>query len=112
MRILRKAPYCREKNSVAPWAFGSLVFSSTAIATLQLLAAALIARGKPTSVLLSWALTASASITILVWSGAGAITTAVAALILAPLFGIAVAATSVLRESPRHGRDLSDGHPR
>lgn len=82
--------------------FAWLIFSSTSIAAMQLLTAILVARGRATHVLATWAVAATVSVAALVWWNGDSITRATVALNLAPIIGISVAWGSIRRDDTRH----------
>ncbi|WP_121390923.1 lipopolysaccharide biosynthesis protein [Actinokineospora cianjurensis] len=86
---------------VAGWAVAGLVWSSVLIAVLQLLAAVLVARVRPTQVLAVWAVvTAAAVLVVALWPG-DAVLKAVLGLVVGPTVGLLVAAVAVAKSDPR-----------
>ncbi|SMD21473.1 lipopolysaccharide biosynthesis protein [Lentzea albidocapillata] len=85
---------------VAGWAVAGLVFSSTLLAALQLLASVLIARARHGVVLRAWAATALVSAAALVWWPADTVTRAVVGLVAGPVVGAIVALVAVWGQAP------------
>lgn len=100
VRLLYGADYV-----VDGWAVAGLVWSSVLLATVQLLAAVLVARKQGSLVLAIWAVVAVVSALVLVMWPGDTVLRATLGLVIGPTAGLAVAVAFVLR--PQAGADIA-----
>ncbi|MFC3454521.1 hypothetical protein [Amycolatopsis speibonae] len=91
------------QNDPESWWMAGLVWSSVLLATMQLLAAVLVAQAKAKKVLITWAAVVAATVLVLLFFPGDTVVRAVVGLAAGPTVGLLVVMSFVVRGTPEAG---------